>query len=215
MYILHLETATKVCSVALSYNGTLVQLEETNDDQYAHGEKLTLYIESCLKKQGIEANELCAISVDKGPGSYTGLRIGLSVAKGMCFALSIPIILMDSLTCLYEGHINSNSKTIIIPMIDARRMEVYTRIFHTEYTTDIEAKVLVENSFSELHSFVVCGDAIDKVKSLWQERKNISYSENPISAQNQIKIAYKKYLNNEFDDLAYCEPIYLKEFGKN
>ena len=126
-YILHLETSTKVCSVALSKEGKLVQKMETSEDGYVHGEKLTLFIQEVLAKEGISPKFLKAISVASGPGSYTGLRIGVSSAKGLCYALGIPLISVDTLQVLAKQVVIENG--LIVPMLDARRMEVYSAIF--------------------------------------------------------------------------------------
>lgn len=212
-YILHLETATKVCSVALSKNGKLIQLIESKDEQYSHGEKLTLFIEEILQKEKINIKHLQAISLSSGPGSYTGLRIGVSVAKGLCYSLNIPLIAIDSLTSIHEIAKIKYPNQTIIPMIDARRMEVFCSIFKAEtQIKEIKAEILEENSFSELEPFVVCGDAVTKLKDFWKDR-NIILDETLISsASGQVSLAFEKYQNKQFEDVAYFEPFYLKNF---
>ncbi|MGV3631843.1 MAG: tRNA (adenosine(37)-N6)-threonylcarbamoyltransferase complex dimerization subunit type 1 TsaB [Bacteroidota bacterium] len=212
-YILHLETATKSCSVALSKDGKQLQLEESRDEQYSHGEKLTLYIQNVLEREGISPSDLSAVSLSSGPGSYTGLRIGVSVAKGLCYSLSIPLIAIDSLTCLYElAKLKYEGRTII-PMIDARRMEVFCSVFSgNKQTRAIAAEILNENSFKELEPFVICGDAAEKVSLFWEGRDVIFDFEIHSSAAGQVNAAWKKYQQQDFADLAYFEPFYLKDF---
>lgn len=212
-YILHLETATKVCSVALSLDGKLVQLKESFDEQYSHGENLTLFIEEVLKLQGISVQKLNAISISSGPGSYTGLRIGVSVAKGICYSLNIPLIAIDSLNCLFELAKEKYSNSTIIPMIDARRMEVFCSVFQNNIQTQaIKAEILEENSFQELGPFVVCGDACQKLVPFWANRNVILDSNILSSAKGQVQLAFQKFTNSEFENLAYFEPFYLKDF---
>ena len=128
VYILNIETATKNCSVSVSRNGELVALKELSDEQFNHAEKLHVFISSVLEEAAIGLNDLQAIAVSKGPGSYTGLRIGVSAAKGLCYALNIPLIAVDTLKILAEAITVDNG--FIVPMIDARRMEVFTQKFN-------------------------------------------------------------------------------------
>lgn len=213
-YILHLETATKVCSVALSLNGKLVQLKESFDEQYSHGENLTLFFEEVLHLEGISPKELSAISISSGPGSYTGLRIGVSVAKGLCYSLNIPLIAIDSLTCLFELAKIKYSDVTIVPMIDARRMEVFCSVFqNNNQSQEIKAEILEENSFNYLEPFVVCGDACQKLLPFWTNRNVILDSTILSSAKGQVNLAFQKYTNSEFENVAYFEPLYLKDFA--
>lgn len=212
-YILHIESATKVCSVALSKDGKLVQLRESHDEQYSHGEKLTLFIEALLQAENIDVKQLNAISLSSGPGSYTGLRIGVSVAKGLCYSLKIPLIAIDSLQSLYELAKLKYENQTIIPMIDARRMEVFCSVYQLDKRIkEIAAEILDENSFREYEPFVVCGDAVLKLKEPWKD-KNVILDEDIISsAQGQVNLAYLKFQKEEFEDVAYFEPFYLKDF---
>lgn len=212
-YILHLETATKVCSVALSFEGHLRQLKESQDEQYSHGENLTLYIQEVLKLENITPKDLKAVSISSGPGSYTGLRIGVSVAKGLCYGINIPLIAVDSLTCLYEIAKEKYPNETIIPMIDARRMEVFCSIFENNVqTTEIKAEILEVNSFEKIEPFVVCGDASQKLETFWTNR-NITLDSSIISsAKGQVQLAFQKLKNSSFENLAYFEPFYLKDF---
>ncbi|MFM1946508.1 MAG: tRNA ((37)-N6)-threonylcarbamoyltransferase complex dimerization subunit type 1 TsaB [Bacteroidota bacterium] len=210
-YILHLETATKVCSVALSNNGTVISIKETVSDGYIHSESLTLFIQDVLREAQIELSQLGAVSVSAGPGSYTGLRIGLSTAKGLCFALNIPFIAIDTLTAL--KNVIPTGDIRIIPMLDARRMEVYAQVFDADGKTlqELDAIILCDDSFSEFEPFVVLGDGASKCKELWANRK-ITWLENVFcSAKGQASIAYEKFQKKEFENLAYFSPIYLKD----
>lgn len=213
-YLLHIETATKVCSVALSKNGQLVQLIESNDDQFSHGEKLTLFIVELLQKENIKATNLAAISVSAGPGSYTGLRIGVSTAKGMCYALSIPLISIDTLTSMAQKALQEKNVNAICAMIDARRMEVFSAIFLSDgkCIKPTSPDVLDENTYADFDPILVIGDGAEKTKEIWKNR-SVTYSDSyHISAQSQVELAYNKFLNNEFEDLAYFEPNYVKAF---
>ena len=213
MYILHLETATKVCSVALSFNGELKQLEEIDNDAFAHGEQLTLLVEKTLDKEGIAYDQLSAVSVASGPGSYTGLRIGVATAKGLCYALQIPLIAVDALSSMAAIARRSFPNAVLCPMIDARRMEVFSAHFSPlgQMIKPISADVLDENSYSDLEPFVYFGDGADKMKELWAGRP-VEYAAIKCSASGQIKLATERYENKQFEDIAYFEPFYLKEF---
>ncbi|MES2588582.1 MAG: tRNA (adenosine(37)-N6)-threonylcarbamoyltransferase complex dimerization subunit type 1 TsaB [Bacteroidota bacterium] len=214
IYILHLETATKACSVALSLNGELKQLKEITEDGFSHGENLTLFIEEVLKIEQISVKELKAVSLSSGPGSYTGLRIGVSVAKGLCYSLNIPLIAIDSLECIYEIAKLVYPKKTIIPMIDARRMEVFSSIYSSkgELLKPISADVIDEQTYSEFDSFIACGDGAEKLKEIWEKRNIIFDSTILSSAKGQVDLAFKKFQANDFVDVAYFEPFYLKDF---
>lgn len=217
IYILHLETATKVCSVALSLNGQIKQLKEIQEVGFSHGENLTLLIEEILKSEGITANQLSAVSIASGPGSYTGLRIGVSTAKGFCYALSIPLIAVDALVSIQQIAIEKYPSQNIIPMIDARRMEVFAAVYNSkgEIIKPISADVLDENSYAEFEPFVACGDGAEKLKDLWKDKNIIFATEMLSSATGQVKLAYQKFEQKAFEDVAYFEPFYLKDFVMN
>lgn len=216
-YILHLETATKVCSVALSLNGQIKQLKEIQEAGFSHGENLTLLIEDILKSEGIDSNQLSAVSVASGPGSYTGLRIGVSTAKGLCYALSIPLIAVDALVSIQQNAIEKYPVQNIIPMIDARRMEVFAAVYNSkgEILKPISADVLDENSYVEFEPYIACGDGAEKLKDLWKDRNVIFATEILSSAKGQVKLAYQKFEQKAFEDVAYFEPFYLKDFVMN
>jgi tRNA threonylcarbamoyladenosine biosynthesis protein TsaB len=212
--ILHIETATKVCSVALSADGELVQIREFKDEGYSHGEQLTILIQEVLDLQGIKPENLSAVSVSAGPGSYTGLRIGVSTAKGLCYALNIPLISVDTLQSMAEVARIVYPDSNLCPMIDARRMEVFSLItnFDAEILKPVSADVLDENSYTDFEPFVCFGDGAGKMEEIWGDRNILFDLELEPSAKGQIHTAYQKFLNSEFEDVAYFEPAYLKEF---
>ena len=209
VYILHLETSTKVCSVALSLNGQVIQTVESNEGAYVHGEKLTLFIQEVCEKAQIEMKDLNAISVASGPGSYTGLRIGVSTAKGLCYALGIPLIAIDSLTCIYEIVKANYSNSNILTVIDARRMEVFSKLFSENGAVkeEIAATVIEETTFEQYDPLVVVGDGAEKLKEIWKNRKVDIVEGFCTSAIGQESIAYRKFLASEFEDVAYYEPF--------
>jgi len=213
-YILHLETATKVCSVALSKNGELVGLKEIEEDGYSHGENLNCFIEDLIKSVGISLKELAAISIASGPGSYTGLRIGAATAKGLCYALEIPLIAIDALQALTEiARINHPNK-VLCPVIDARRMEVYNSFFdeNNQLIKEISADIIDESSYSEFEPFVYFGDGAEKLQEIWADKNCTADFTIKSSARGQVRLAFEKYQNQQFEDVAYWEPFYLKDF---
>ena len=213
-YILHIETATKVCSVSLSSDGELVQIREFKDEGYSHGEQLTILIQNVLELQRITAESLSAVSVSAGPGSYTGLRIGVSTAKGLCYALNIPLISIGTLESMAEVARVAYPDFNLCPMIDARRMEVFSLItnFEEDILKPVSADILDENSYTEFEPFVCFGDGAKKMAELWNERNILFDLELEPSAKGQVHTAYQKFLKQEFEDVAYFEPAYLKEF---
>ena len=213
--ILCLETATTNCSVSISINGKIVALEEINNNQYSHAEKLHLFIEAVLEKAGIIKSQLDAVAVSKGPGSYTGLRIGVSAAKGLRFALEIPLISIATLKSLsYQVEIEEG---IIVPMLDARRMEVYSAVFSSDYKElrETEAQILDESSFVkylEKSKVYFIGDGVEKFKNICQH-PNAIFIENKFPSANQMGfLAEEKYKKSDIEDVAYFEPYYLKDF---
>lgn len=213
-YILHIETATKVCSVGLSQNGNLLVLKESDDKAFSHGEDLTLYIESVVKEVGIGINQLAALSIAGGPGSYTGLRIGASTAKGLCYALNIPLIAIDTLTCLAAIAQKKHPGKELCSVVDARRMEVYNRIFDHELRPlkEISADIIDSDTYRQFDPFVCFGDGAEKLQEVWRER-NVQFDLSIYSsAKGQVELAYEMYRNSDFVDVAYWEPFYLKDF---
>ena len=210
--ILHIETSTKTCSVALSVNGVLSGVKESTDDNFKHGEVLTLYIEELLSECKLSFDKLNAVSVASGPGSYTGLRIGVSTAKGLCYALKIPLIAIDSLAALFA--LVEKPETNICSMIDARRMEVFAAIYSPEgkVLKEISADILDEESYREFEPLSCVGDATEKLVELWEDRSITFLHEIDASASGQAKLAYQKFQAENFEDVAYFEPFYLKDF---
>ena len=214
MYILNIETATKNCSVSLAKNGDTILCREIAEQGHSHAERLHVFIEEILMETTITVRDLKAIAVSKGPGSYTGLRIGVSTAKGLCYALGIPLISVDTLQILAKQVVIENG--LIVPMIDARRMEVYSAIFNSklEKTRAVEAQILDENSFSEIKETIyVLGDCQEKVKTVLT-KENFIFFENKIfpSAKEMAILSFQKFVNKDFADVAYFEPYYLKDF---
>lgn len=213
-FILHIETATKVCSVALSDAGELLVLKEIADDSFAHGEQLTLLIASAFRDAGRDMAELSAVSVTSGPGSYTGLRIGVSVAKGLCYTLSVPLIAVNALESLARLGADKHPGKTLIPMIDARRMEVYSAVYDSKGTLlkEVSADILDATIYAEFEPFVFFGDGAAKMEAAWNERNCEADNELLSSAAGQVKPAFERYEKQQFEDVAYFEPFYLKEF---
>lgn len=212
--ILHLETATKVCSVSLSENGKEIALKEYKGDGFTHGENLTLFIDEVLTQANKSMSDLSAISVCSGPGSYTGLRIGAATAKAICYANNIPLIAIDALLCLAAIGEDKYPSQNICPVIDARRMEVYNQVFGPGLRPlkEISADVITEDSYVEFEPFVYFGDGAEKLQEIWKDRNCIADLSIESSATGQVKIAFEKYKSQEFEDVAYWEPFYLKDF---
>lgn len=214
-FILNIETSTKNCSVSVSKDGTLLSLKEINNGNYSHAEKLHPLIIDALKESNITVNDLSAVAVGKGPGSYTGLRIGVSAAKGLCFTHDIPLISINSLEVL--AHACNFNDGIIIPMIDARRMEVYSMILDKNHTIirETKAEIITNVSFQDLLSenlVYFLGDGAEKCKEHIQN-KNARFIDNQFpSAKEMVTLSYEKYKRNDVEDVAYFEPFYLKDF---
>lgn len=213
--ILCLETATTNCSVALSVNGSVTALMEDSSGGYSHGEKLHVYIAEVLKKVGFTTSNLDAIAVSKGPGSYTGLRIGVSAAKGLCFALDVPLISVPTLEAL--AHKPDVDTGYIVPMLDARRMEVYSAVYDTRrnQVRDTMAEILDESSFSEyLSENKVCfiGNGVEKFKAICSHENAVFIPDELPSANEMASISEEKFQKKMFEDVAYFEPYYLKDF---
>ena len=218
--ILNIETATAVCSVALAVDGKVVAIEESHTKN-SHAELITLFCEAVVKETGITFQDLDAVAVSKGPGSYTGLRIGVSTAKGYCFAIDKPLISVGTLEAMAAGMITNESNPkdfLYCPMIDARRMEVYAAFFDSELNEikATEAVIVDEHSFGELLSsnkIIFAGDGAPKCKEVLSHQPNAFFEEgfNP-SAAFMAKLSEKKFKQKDFEDVAYFEPFYLKDF---
>ncbi|MFV8377184.1 tRNA (adenosine(37)-N6)-threonylcarbamoyltransferase complex dimerization subunit type 1 TsaB [Flavobacterium sp. LB3R33] len=213
-YILNIETATKNCSVALAKDGKTIVCKEIAEEGYSHAERLHVFIEEIIKEAGITLNDLSAIAVSQGPGSYTGLRIGVSAAKGLCYALDIPLIAVDTLQALASQVAISNG--LIIPMIDARRMEVYSAVFapNLERKREVLAEIITENSFENLQeTLYFVGDCAEKCKSVLTKENYIFLDEIVYpSAKEMSAISFEKFKKSDTVDVAYFEPYYLKDF---
>jgi tRNA threonylcarbamoyladenosine biosynthesis protein TsaB len=213
-YILNIETATKNCSVALAKDGITVLFKEIAEEGYSHAERLHVFIEEIIHEAGIGCQDLSAIAVSQGPGSYTGLRIGVSAAKGLCFALTIPLIAVDTLQLLASQAKVSNG--LIIPMLDARRMEVYSAIFTDSFENKraVQAEIITESSFEDLEETVYfVGDCSEKCKTVLTRENFIFLEEIKYpSAREMSFLSFDKYKKNDTVDVAYFEPYYLKDF---
>lgn len=214
--ILCIETSTEICSVAVIKEGQIASLVESYI-RYRHGEWLTIAIDDAMNAALCDKRELDAISITLGPGSYTGLRIGLATAKAMCSALDIPLIGHSSLEVLAYGISDSlPGEEYIMPMIDARRMEVYTAIFDSSLhrLTEDSPRILDEDYCSELQAqyprIYIGGDGAAKSLELWPDKRNIRFPVDNISAKYQLWSALMRYSLQEFQDIAYVAPIYLK-----
>lgn len=216
--ILCIETATKNCSVALSVDGSVIALQEDNPENkagknFSHAEKLHKYIATVLTNAKLSKQDVDAVAVSKGPGSYTGLRIGVSAAKGLCYALDIPLISIPTL----ESLARQVKGTTVIPMLDARRMEVYSAVFSSEMKAirGTKAQILSEDSFKEYldkGSVTFIGDGVAKFKEICVHA-NARFIENALpSSKEMAAVAETKYKISDTEDVAYFEPFYLKDF---
>lgn len=216
MKILYLETSSKNCSVAVSDDDKLLCLCEEVSENYKQSESLHTYVEWALEGAGISIKDIEAVSLGKGPGSYTGLRIGAASAKGFCYGLKVPFIAINSLESMIEPFLGHNYD-FIVPLIDARRMEVYTAVYDGSTGKEVsatEAKILDETSFEEFRDkkVIFVGDGAKKAKDILN-LPDADFNENIYpSAQYLIKKTLEKINNKEFEDMAYFEPFYLKDF---
>ena len=216
MKILYLETSSKNCSVTISENEKLLCLCEEISENYKQSESLHTFVEWALEGAEISIKDIEAVCLGKGPGSYTGLRIGAASAKGFCYGLNIPLVAVNSIESMVEPFINQDFD-IIIPLIDARRMEVYTAVYNGKTGEEIsatEAKILDETSFAEYkdQKVILVGDGAKKAQEILQ-LPNAVYKDNVYpSSQYLIKKANKKIAQKDFEDIAYFEPFYLKDF---
>ncbi|MGK9120325.1 tRNA (adenosine(37)-N6)-threonylcarbamoyltransferase complex dimerization subunit type 1 TsaB [Olivibacter jilunii] len=224
MNILHIETATSVCSVALSTDG-VVRASIDRHEPNIHASKLTVFIHQVLNQANCKINDLDAVAISKGPGSYTGLRIGVSTAKGICFALDIPLIAVDTLEAMFKGFSSTVAKTngqsdlFFCPMIDARRMEVYSAIYSGQgnQIRPVEARIIGADSFEEFserqQKIVLFGDGANKFSSLFEGNETVVVSGNFLnSAKYLVDESCRKWHREAFEDVAYFEPFYLKDF---
>jgi len=188
--------------------------KEIAEQGYSHAEKLHVFIEDILKEARITVQDLKAIAISKGPGSYTGLRIGVSAAKGLCYALQIPLISVDTLQVLAQKVTQNDG--LIIPMIDARRMEVYSAIFDGKHKKikEVQAEILTENSYADiLETIYFVGDCQEKCQSVLTKDNFVFLPEVVFPSANEMsRISFEKFTQHDFEDVAYFEPFYLKDF---
>ena len=219
--ILYIETATDVCSVALSRGAEVIGLKEEAGGNN-HAKHLLPFVDEVLKQAEVSMKEINGVAVSIGPGSYTGLRIGVSTAKGIAYTAGIPVMAISTLESIAQGAKtlwaeSSSELPQIIPMIDARRMEVFTTHydFDINQLEEVSSKIIDETTFAELLSkgkVLFCGNGMPKCRELLSTFPNACFAEAPISAKNMLPAALRKWQKQEFEDVAYFEPFYLKEY---
>lgn len=217
--ILNIESSTEVCSVAVARDGAVLAYREDRHEK-SHSTKLTVFVQETLQEISAEITELSAVSVSEGPGSYTGLRIGVSVAKGLCYGLNIPLIAINPLKAMALGCIKKHQPDdgiLFCPMMDARRMEVYTAIYDKDLqtTNDVSAMIINERSFEDMlteRKMLFFGNGADKCRSVIQSPNAVFDNDIRCSAVYMAPLANDAYVNQDFKDVAYFEPYYLKDF---
>ena len=221
--ILCIETGTDICSVGLARDGEIISLRES-DEGREHAKNVAMFVDELLHETGVRSDELDAVAVGKGPGSYTGLRIGVSFAKGLCYGLNIPLIAVGSLEALTEVAredfnagilpLDSLEGTALCPMVDARRMEVYTQMFSPEGEawSDVSAEIITEQSFAEWNErcqVVIFGNGAAKCREVLSDALYVNVVP---SARGLARLAEERLQRGEVEDMAYFEPFYLKDF---
>ena len=216
-FILNIESSSTNCSVSLTKNGDLISIKENNDEKYSHSTKLHSFINEVISDSKITINELSAIAVSRGPGSYTGLRIGVAAAKGLCFSLDIPLISVSTLLILSKQI--KISSGLILPVLDARRNEVYSAIYDANYKlVKKESPKLIDSksfeNFSNDNQLYFIGSGQQKCRELIKSNNNLIFhnKETLPSSKEMADISYQKFISSDFEDLAYFEPAYLKNF---
>lgn len=216
-FILNIESSSTNCSVSLTKNGDLISIKENNDEKYSHSTKLHSFINEVISDSKITINELSAIAVSKGPGSYTGLRIGVAAAKGLCFSLDIPLISVSTLLILSKQI--KISSGLILPVLDARRNEVYSAIYDANYklVKKESPKLIDSKSFENFlndNQLYFIGSGQQKCRELIKSNNNLIFHNNESlpSSKEMADISYQKFISSDFEDLAYFEPAYLKNF---
>jgi len=218
--ILHIETSTQVCSVALSNGTECIFSKFTNEEGMNHAKLLNGFIAEAMNVLNNDFHSLNAVAVSSGPGSYTGLRIGVSTAKGLCYGLNIPLISIGTLDIMAVAALNSiNEKdALLCPMLDARRMEVYAAIYNTdlEVVRPVAADIVDNSTYKEIldqNSVYFFGNGMNKCKPLLQQHAHAYFIDDVFPlAENMVPLALKAYQQKQFVDTAYFEPFYLKEF---
>lgn len=224
--ILNIETSTKVCSVCVSDDGNIIGVKESGEDK-SHAKKLTVFIQDLLNETNLKIDDFDAVAISKGPGSYTGLRIGVSTAKGLCYAKDLHLIAINTLQAMANGIILKAEKNeislddfenaILVPMIDARRMEVYSAFFNAQgkFVRNVEAEIIDENSYHDIlpkQKMIFFGDGSDKIKEVIQHENAIFVKDFDPSSAYMAKLSDQAYQNKNFENVAYFEPFYLKDF---
>lgn len=214
--ILNLETATTNCSVSIANDGELLAIKEHDTPNYSHSEQLHAFIQEVIENASLTLKDIDAIAVSKGPGSYTGLRIGVSSAKGLCYSLDIPLISIATLTSLAHQK-KAGTYDFTIPLLDARRMEVYSAVFDSELREirDTKAEIIDVSSFDEFvqqGKVLLIGSGAEKCQELLVH-ENIDFKIAAVPSANEMaKLSFEKFQKQNFEDVAYFEPFYLKDF---
>jgi tRNA threonylcarbamoyladenosine biosynthesis protein TsaB len=213
--ILSIETATKVCSVGLALDGKSIATKEIKSEKFSHSENLNLFIQSLFENSKYSINDLEAVAVSKGPGSYTGLRIGVSTAKGLCYGLDIPLISINSLKAV--ASLCSEDVGVVIPMFDARRMEVYSAVYskNLEVEEEVRAVVIDDESYKSFLSkgkVLFVGPGAQKCQEILTNQNAVFDLKTEVTAIGMMSLAEDKFNDQLFEDVAYFEPFYLKEF---
>jgi len=214
--LLNLETSSTNCSVCVAKDGEILAIRELNSANYSHAEKLHIFIEEVMQEASLKMEDLEAVAVSKGPGSYTGLRIGVSAAKGLSYALGIPLISVSTLKSM-ASQVNIENDEVLIPVLDARRMEVYSSVFdeNGKEIRETKAEIIDENSFKEyinVKHIHFLGSGAEKIKELFPLESITYHCEVVPSAKEMASISSDKFNASDFEDVAYFEPYYLKDF---
>jgi tRNA threonylcarbamoyladenosine biosynthesis protein TsaB len=214
--ILNIDTTTTNCSVSLSNDKETLILKEDNNSGFSHAEKLHVFIKAIFEATNIAPSSIDAIAISKGPGSYTGLRIGVSAAKGLCFSLDKPLISISTLEALAH-QIEVEDSSLVVSMLDARRMEVYSAIYNSDYSVyrEVQAEIIDTSSFKNLlneNKLYFIGSGVEKTKTIVNHPNAIFIDDKLPSASTMGLIANEKFKTNDIEDIAYFEPYYLKDF---
>lgn len=215
--ILNLETATTNCSVSAFENNQLALLKENNAQSYSHSEQLHVFVQEVMAELGWSFSQLDAVAISKGPGSYTGLRIGVSAAKGLCFSTDVPLISIPTLQSM-ATQIPVGENEVVIPVLDARRMEVYSAVYDSNYEEirETQAEIIDKNSFSDFLNYNqvwIVGNGAEKCQDMLGHRPSFTFDTHLVpSAKEMGPLALAKFKAEAFEDVAYFEPYYLKDF---
>ncbi len=217
--VLCLDTSTEICSVTVACGEKVLAFRE-NADGKSHAKTLLPFVDEVVKEAGISIREVNAVAVSMGPGSYTGLRIGSSTAKGLCYSLEIPMIAIPTLQIIAAGAAKqqaANENAVFCPMLDARRMEVFTAIYDKDLQplSEVSSQIVDEHTFADIltkKNVVFCGNAVEKCREILSKNPNALFDTTPISSINMVDLALHKLSRQQFEDIAYFEPFYLKEY---